>query len=208
MVANLSSVETHRIRLIHGLPSGDLFTDEMEAFDRRSRNGIIVEMHEQAQLDAPFLILADAMISNATLRVLHTGFASAVFKPTVGVAQGKKLSPIQYCVSTSASASTIANWPGVGIDLNPDAMALTAFHAHRNYTDAQHLDLDEVNQWLLLYDIGMKWDDIMASASSDAFRLHLLDRTCTLVSSTRQYIDDRKCKVASRAQAATTMAPV
>ena len=50
MVANLSSVETHRIRLIHGLPSGDLFTDEMEAFDRRSRNGIIVEMHENGDL--------------------------------------------------------------------------------------------------------------------------------------------------------------
>ena len=48
----------------------------------------------------------------------------------------------------------------------------------------------------------------MRDASSDAVRLHLLDRTSCVVAGLRQYVDDRRCKVASHAQASATMCTI
>ena len=92
LIANAGSMEVHRIRKALGLPSGDIFTDEMEAFDRRSRDEIIIALGENARLDPPFIILASEMIASTTLRVLHQGLVSKVFQPQIGVAQGRKLS--------------------------------------------------------------------------------------------------------------------
>ena len=73
-------------------------------------------------------------------------------------------------------------------------------------SDHGNLDMDEVTQWSLLAASGASsWENIMASASSDAVRLALVDTTATVVVGTRHYLDDQKTKIASRAQAVHTL---
>ena len=141
-------------------------------------------------------------IRNTRLSVVAHGCATVPIRPEAGVPEGGGLSPVTYAVSTAEAADTFAATPGVGIGLDPCPRALHAYHAHCTGVDADLLDGAEVDTWLELAKEGQVGSDvIMASASSDAVRLAILDATCTIVVGLRQYIDDQRAKAASRGQA-------
>ena len=71
---------------------------------------------------------------------------------------------------------------------------------------AEMLDPDEVEMWQkLVMDGSADWPSVMMQASSDDVRLAILDEASSMRVRLKQYVDDMKIKVASRAQLAWTL---
>ena len=207
LVANAASLDTHLCRKAQGLPSGDIFTDKREAFDRRQRDVTLADIADNTGLHPLDLVLMAESISRSTLRVCHEQILSTTIRPNIGILQGKTLSSAQYCVPAARAALRINATPGVGIGIDPAPRVVEAYLQSTDRTDADILDISEVRQWHQVAISGaLSWEQIMQAASSDPIRLALVDTTATIFVGTRHYLDDQRTKIASRAQAAHTLA--
>ena len=97
MVENATSMNTHGIRKSLQLPSGDIFVDRREAFDRKTREEILMAIAEAKNISPRLWLMARAAIQGSTLRVVFRGQLSTTISPQVGVQEGRKLSPDLYC---------------------------------------------------------------------------------------------------------------
>ena len=100
MVATVLDMEVHAVRAVQR-PSGDLFTDKKEAFDRQWREDALVTLGERGGVRGADFLLADELMSSNTFRVDLQGHLSRTLLPPVGMPEGKKLSPLIYCLSSA-----------------------------------------------------------------------------------------------------------
>ena len=203
LVAAALDFEVHAIRSDLQLPSGDLFTDKMEAFDRQWQAEALVILGTRAMISGGDYLMACDMLTRNALRVTSRGQLSRAINPPVGMGEGKKLSPLEYCLVAASEAEEIDEAPGIGIGLNPPPEAVAAYHKSADNTDGL-LDLDEVEAWMTLIESGTAWEEIMPQVSTDTIRLALLSASSSIRVGARVFVDDLRCKVESRGQALFT----
>ena len=200
LVSGLVDFECQAICAAQGRPFMELFADEAEAFDSQDRREALVAVSDRAGVGGKARLQLEAMLGRTTVTVVAHGQRSRRFRPKVGMPEGRKLSPILYCVGSAAKLQTAADNSTTGVGLDPCPCALRAYLESRDGTDAPVLDTDEVEQWQILQQAGESWATIMNGASSDAVRLALLDSTATVRVGLRAFVDDIRCPVSSRGQ--------
>jgi len=204
-VANAASLDVHLCRKAQGLPSGDLCTDKLEAFDRKQMEPTMQDIATATSIHGIHLLLLAEAIQQGAMRICHEFLLSEPLKKQVGLIQGRILSPATYCASSASAATLVNSTRGVGVGLNPTQSAVEAFLASKTEMEAEAPDLAEVDQWMSLIDTGnLGWLPAMQAASSDSVRLAMVDRSASIIVGLRQYLDDQKCKVAGRAQTRLT----
>lgn len=216
-ISALIDLEVHSIRHALGLPSADLFTDKREAFDTQWPEECLLvlwdrglpELTDRPHLRSRAYLLADTLMTRNKVTVMRSGLRSRPFTPKVGMPEGKKMSLAQYCLCAAQEVDDLADVPDMGIGVNPAPEVIGAFHKHTNQSDAGILDLGEVDIWWdLLQNNRASWDTAFAHASSDAVRLCLLNRSCTLRVGPRCYVDDIRHKTDSRGHSQMTLEKV
>eukprot|EP00435_Cladocopium_sp_Y103_P071309 s2526_g37.t1 len=97
-----------------------------------------------------------------------------------GVVEGRKLSPVEFCLGQSVLEEVAAEqlW-GLGVGPPPDAVA--AYHQHKNgSTSAPYHFFATHSLRSLVQSGGLSWDDVMKGSPDDTTRLALLDAFSTL----------------------------
>ena len=97
LLATLCDNEVHDIRKSLGLPSGDVFADQKEAFDSRCRDLISIRLAGAPDMTAQGLLIAQAMMGSVRARATQTGLTSRTVHPERGLRQGKRLATDWFC---------------------------------------------------------------------------------------------------------------
>ena len=189
------------MRLELGLPFGLCLNDRKEAFDTQWRSSMLINLASGVSCPRSWC-LADELLRTTSMSVVKCGTRSRSFSSHVGVVQGRKLSPLECCIGQQNLEEHAAqNMVGIGID--PPALAVEAYHRHRDghSTDAPY-DVDEPRHLHnLVLDGILTWSEAFSRASSDTCRLILLDLAAPTKRSIRSFMDDTRIPVASHGHA-------
>ena len=189
------------MRLELGLPFGLCLNDRKEAFDTQWRSSMLINLASGVSCPRSWC-LADELLRTTSMSVVKCGTRSRSFSSHVGVVQGRKLSPLEFCIGQQNLEEHAAqNMVGIGID--PPALAVEAYHRHRDghSTDAPY-DVDEPRHLHnLVLDGILTWSEAFSRASSDTCRLILLDLAAPTKRSIRSFMDDTRIPVASHGHA-------
>ena len=186
------------------LPYGTIFTDRKEAFDSQWRVPILVKLAEHVS-EARVWCIADDLLRTTSMSVVRPGMRSRRFTMSVGTVEGRKLSPLQFCLAQANPGKTAQTclW---GVGINQPMEAVTAFHEHQDGSTDGTYDIAVAGCVLdMIHDGTLSWDQAMRSASSDAERLALLDGASTISRALRSFVDDTRVAVASWGQAAVAV---
>ena len=189
------------MRLELGLPFGLCLNDRKEAFDTQWRSSMLINLASGVSCPRSWC-LADELLRTTSMSVVKCGTRSRSFSSHVGVVQGRKLSPLEFCIGQQNLEEHAAqNMVGIGID--PPALAVEAYHRHRDghSTDAPY-DVDEPRHLHnLVLDGILTWSEAFSRASSDTCRLILLDLAAPTKRSIRSFMDDTRIPMASHGHA-------
>ena len=145
------------LRAARDLPFGMCYCDRKEAFDTQWRASMQQKM--ASCVEPRFWCLADELLHTTSMSVVCHGRRSRWFKTGTGVVEGRRLSPLQFCLGQQRLESeAMASLTGVGV--NPPLHALVAFHKHKDSTPLGSYDLDEVHMLFNAVQASlMTWDD-------------------------------------------------
>ena len=122
------------LRAARDLPFGMCYCDRKEAFDTQWRASMQQKM--VSCVEPRFWCLADELLRTTSMSVVCHGRRSRWFKTGTGVVEGRRLSPLQFCLGQQRlEPEAMASLTGVGV--NPPLHALVAFHSTKA---ALHLD--------------------------------------------------------------------
>jgi len=189
------------MRLELGLPFGLCLNDRKEAFDTQWRSGMLINLASGVSCPRSWC-LADELLRTTSMSVVKCGARSRSFSSQVGVVQGRKLSPLEFCIGQQNLEQHAAqNMVGIGID--PPASAVEAYHRHKDGHSADEpYDLGEPRHLYGLVECGiLDWSEAFTRASSDTCRLILLDLAAPTKRSIRSFMDDTRIPVASHGHA-------
>ena len=131
------------------------------------------------------------------MSIVKGGSRSASFSIGVGTIEGRKLSPLQFCIA-QANLGKLADARMTGIGLNPPMEAVSAFHAFADGSADGYYDTDSVTMlYSMVCDALMSWPQAMRSAPNDSVRLLLLDMASSIRRGLRSFVDDTRVPVAS-----------
>ncbi|CAE8684589.1 unnamed protein product [Polarella glacialis] len=194
-------MEVANIRAALGLPCGTFYADKKEAFDSTWREDMLVELYESAGVCGRLFLLADALISSAKISVVRGGCRSSYVLPKVGVVEGRKLSPVQYCVS-GAHMEDALPCSVLAVGVNPPTLAVAAYHCTKDGSSGAVFDPGGAASWAELGAGGdLPWTTIMAQLPSDTMRLAVLDAASSVRVGLRMFVDDSRHTVASHGHA-------
>eukprot|EP00435_Cladocopium_sp_Y103_P050340 s1589_g15.t1 len=145
--------------------------------------------------------VADDLLTTTTMSVVKGGARSKWFSTTTRVVEGRKLSPVEFCIGQSVLEEVAAEqlW-GLGVDPPPDAVA--AYHQHKNGSTSAPYNFLATHSLLSLVQSGsLSWDDVMKGWPDDTTRLALLDASSTLRRGVRSFVDDTRVPVGSHGHA-------
>ncbi|CAE7837306.1 unnamed protein product [Symbiodinium sp. CCMP2592] len=189
------------IRLELGLPFGLCLNDRKEAFDTQWRSSMLINLASGVSSPRSWC-LADELLRTTSMSVVKSGARSRSFSSLVGVVQGRKLSPLEFCIGQQNLEEHAAR-NMVGIGINPPVSAVEAYHQRKDGHSADVLyDLDEPRRLHELVSDGiLTWSEAFSRASSDTCRLILLDLAAPTKRSIRSFMDDTRIPVASHGHA-------
>ena len=189
------------MRLEMGLPFGLCLNDRKEAFDTQWRSSMLVNLASGVSSPRSWC-LADELLYTTSMSVVKSAARSKSFSSHVGVVQGRKLSPLEFCIGQqNLEEHAVRNLVGLGVD--PPVSAVEAYHQHKDGRSADVLyDLDEPSRLHELVSDGiLTWSEAFSRASSDTCRLVLLDLAAPTKRSIRSFMDDTRIPVASHGHA-------
>ena len=192
------------LRAARDLPFGMCYCDRKEAFDTQWRASMQQKM--VSCVEPRFWCLADELLHTTSMSVVCHGRRSRWFKTGTGVVEGRRLSPLQFCLGQQRLESeAMASLTGVGV--NPPLHALVAFHQHKDSTPLGSYDLDEVHMLFNAVQASlMTWDDAMQRVSCDSVRLALIDVSSPVRRNIRSFVDDTRVPVSSHQHAVAAFA--
>eukprot|EP00435_Cladocopium_sp_Y103_P034757 s2453_g9.t1 len=152
--------------------------------------------------------VADDLLHTTTMSVAKASQRSKWVKTCIGVVEGRKLSPIHFCLGQQFHEE-VAGQHLVGVGLNPplDAVVdVVAYHKDKDGSDDGKYDVDSAR---LIFDAvssgSCGWDSAMQQASSDTTQFILLDLASNLRKSMRSFVDDSGVPVCSHGHAAAAI---
>ena len=188
-----------QMRSALGLPSSMVLVDRQEAFDSQWRPSMLLPL---AKLVPPRLwCVMDELHKNTSMSIVSGCNRSSPFTTKVGVVQGRKLSPLAFCIGQSALESA-ANEALAGLGMNPPIEAVVAFHANKDGSEDGGYDKHEALRLLGEVQSGLiSWSSAMQRASSDTVRLILLDAASTVSRGVRSFVDDTRIPISCHGHA-------
>ena len=202
LLVMLCDNEVHDVRKALGLPSGDVFVDQKEAYDSRCRDLVTIKLGQIKKMSARGLLSASAMMASSLVRVVRGGYASKRALPPKGLRQGKRLATDLFCCSTNAELDELSKYTDMEIGIDPPSHVLQAFHTYRNGSSSELLDINEVNAWWeMLAEGALAWCSVMSQCSCDDVRLALLNRACETRVGPALFVDDTRIKTDCRGHA-------
>ena len=205
MAIMAADMEVTAIREAAELPCGTAWADRLEAFDRVWREDMLVELHDEAGVTGRRLAIAAAALSNTKLSVVKRGLRSRVVQPTSGLVEGRRHSPLQFCISANPIQRAFERGY-IGIGLNPPAEAVAEFLRAQDGTADARYDLTTATKLLQLQRTGQAtWEEVMARAHNDTTRLVILDLASSLRAGQRMFVDDVRCRIAGHGHATHVM---
>ena len=197
MVALAADVTGASLRDAAGLPHGMVFLDRKDAFTSSSRAVPLIKLFEKACIGGRLHSIADDRISNAGARVIRRTSHSREVQLMAGFAEGMKISPGLFCLGHSALEEDWAS-NGIGVGLDPPAIAVAAYQLTKDGTDDQPFDKATAEEILMLImSRELDWVEGMKLAANDTMRLLLLDLASTVRQGLRIMLDDTRCGVSS-----------
>ena len=196
LIVVASDLAASSLRKSLRLPFGLVFTDRREAFDTQWRTPILENLQQVISCPASWLI-ADELLQSTRMSIVKGGSRSACFSIGVGTIEGRKLSPLQFCIA-QANLGKLADARMTGIGLNPPMEAVSAFHAFADGSADGYYDTDSATMlYSMVCDALMSWPQAMRSAPNDSVRLLLLDMASSIRRGLRSFVDDTRVPVAS-----------
>jgi hypothetical protein len=191
------------LRAARDLPFGMCYCDRKEAFDTQWRASMQQKM--ASCVEPRFWCLADELLHTTSMSVVCHGRRSRWFKTGTGVVEGRRLSPLQFCLGQQRLESeAMASLTGVGV--NPPLHALVAFHKHKDSTPLGSYDLDEVHMLFNAVQASlMTWDDAMQRVSCDSVRFALIDVSSPVRRNIRSFVDNTRVPVSSHQHAVASV---
>ena len=205
LVVVAADVCVANLRQDQGLPFGLCLNDRKEAFDSQWRASMLINLASCVSHPRSWCLM-DELLRTTSLSVVKLGARSKSFSMRVGVVQGRKLSPVEFCVGQK-NLEDHASRHLVGVGLNPPKVAVEAYHKHKDGKSADKpYDLNEPARLFGWVSDGvMSWSEAFSSASSDTCRLTLLDLASPVRRSVRSFMDDTRIPVASHGHASCAL---
>ena len=197
VAVSLANTLTVGIREELCLPVGSVWGDRKEAFDTSWRIPTLLCMRDAMKLSGRMFSIAERSLARTRVQVVRYNSCSTLVRPAVGFVEGRKMSPLEFCLGHAALEKRFAKYL-VGLGLNPPLEAVVAFRSFSDGTSDRPYDLPTADDLYTLVRSGTwTWETVMESAPDDTTRLLLLDLASTIRRDPRSFVDDTYCPVGS-----------
>ncbi|CAK0820418.1 unnamed protein product, partial [Prorocentrum cordatum] len=184
LIAAAMGLEVRLIRVVLGLPLGELFTDLAEAFDTVHPPALILSLADGAGLTGEDLMPAAGMVQGSAVHVVSRAAQSHPVHLEVGMPEGRRLAPaFFFCTAQCFSKA-----------------AVLAYHMHAQAVASDAIpDIPWCTSVAVACEQGQcAWEDAMHQAPSHADQCSLLDVAAPIRIGLTQFIDDNCCRSSSR----------